>query len=93
VRALALANNPDMLNDPPAIRSSMWFSCCNLIPPLLDLLCPLLYEIPYSTTCVQSILLVPPFSVVVFQHPQCALRGVVRLEGRAVLGPVAKLHR
>jgi hypothetical protein len=35
----------------------------------------------------------PPFSVVVFQHPQNALRGIVRLDGRAALGPVAKLHR
>jgi hypothetical protein len=35
----------------------------------------------------------PPFSVVVFEHPQRALRDVVRLDGRAVLGTVAKLHR
>src|SRR5215210_588496 len=35
----------------------------------------------------------PPFSVFVFQHPQRALRDVVRLDGRAMLAPVAKLHR
>jgi hypothetical protein len=50
------------------------------------------YEITYSIACNLSFSH-PPFSVVVFQHPQHALRGIVRLDGRSALGPVAKLHR
>jgi hypothetical protein len=50
------------------------------------------YEITYSIACNLSFSH-PPFSVVVFQHQQHALRGIVRLDGRSALGPVTKLHR
>src|SRR5918998_4241880 len=56
------------------------------LPRILGLYCPC--EIP-----VRSNLFDPPFSVVALQYPQHASRVFVRLDGRAVLGPVAKLHR
>ena len=50
------------------------------------------YEIAYYIACNLSFSH-PPFSVVVFQHPQNAFRGIVRLDSCAALGTVAKLHR
>jgi hypothetical protein len=50
------------------------------------------YEITYSIACNLSFSH-PPFSVVVFQHPQHALRSIVRFDGRSALGPVAKVNR
>src|SRR5215218_10596789 len=82
-----------MPNDPPAIRSSMWFSCCNLVPPSLARSSPSSFtRFPTPFLACNLSFSHPPFSVVVFQHPQPALRDVVRLESRAVLGRVAKLH-
>src|SRR5215212_7519607 len=60
---------------------------------MLGLLCPYSSEILYSLARILSILVDPPFSVMFVQHSQHAFRGVIRFDGRAVLGPVAKLHR